>query len=89
MIDSPIIAAISEQTGQSHSVGIVVLQPLLTLQRVADGRLQSCGQLDYFFARVPPPIAAKNNDSAGVVNQFPRAGSDRNPTGAKQAPKGC
>src|SRR5579859_3819474 len=67
MVDRSISAAVSQQTRQSDSVGIVVLQPLLTSQRVADWRLQSCGQLDYFFACVSAPIAAKNCDSASLV----------------------
>src|SRR5437762_121483 len=68
MVDRSISAAISQQTRQSHSVGIIVLQPLLTPQRVADGSLQSCRQFDYLFARISAPIAAKNSDGASVVN---------------------
>src|SRR5580693_1322038 len=73
MIDRSISAAISEQARQSYSVGIVVLQPLLTSQRVSDGRLQSCGQRDHLVARVPAPVAAKNSNGASLVNHVREA----------------
>ena len=43
-----------------------MLQPLLTSQRVADGRHSIyCGcQLEYLFARVSAPIAAKNGEQS-------------------------
>src|SRR5579862_8514003 len=68
MVDRSISAAISQQTRQPYGIGVVVLQPLLTAQRVADRRLQSRGQFDYLLARVSAPIAAKNRDGAGLVN---------------------
>src|SRR5580658_2522951 len=77
MVDRSISAAISEQARQSYGEGIVVLQPLLTSQRVADGRLQSCRQLDYLFARVPAPIATKNSNGASLVNHVGEAAQVR------------
>src|SRR5579862_1396772 len=68
MVDRSISAAISQQTRQPYGIGVVVLQPLLTAQRVADRRLQSRGQSEYLHAPVYAPNAAKNRNGAALFN---------------------
>ena len=41
-------------------IGIVMFQPLLAAERIADRRLQSARQLDHLIAGIPAAIAAED-----------------------------
>ena len=61
-------SAVTEQTRHANRIGIVMFQPLLAAERIADRRLQFSRQLDHLIAGIPTPIAAEDRYRFRVVD---------------------
>src|ERR1700733_1587814 len=62
-------SAVSEQSGHTGGVRIIVLEPLLAAKGVADGSFQFFGESQDFVARVPEAYAPEDGNRLGIVDQ--------------------
>ncbi len=63
-------SAVTEQAGHANGIGIVMFQPLLAAERIADRRLQSARQLDHLIAGIPAAIAAEDRYRLRIVDHL-------------------
>src|SRR5713226_2384028 len=69
-VNGAIRSAIAEKAGHPNRIGIVILQPLLAAERIADRRPQFGRQLEDLVAGVPAAIAPKNRYRPRTVDHF-------------------
>ena len=70
LMNGVIGSAVTEQAGHADGVGIVMFQPLLAAERIADRRLQSVRQLEHLLAGIPAPIAAEDRHRLRIVDHL-------------------
>ncbi len=76
-IDRGVAAAVSEQAGHADCVGIVVLEPRLALEAVADRRLEPRGELAHLVLGLLAAVPAENSHRLCLVDQAGHGGQVR------------
>jgi hypothetical protein len=67
--ECPDSAALSQETGHAHGIGIVGLEDVLAAIRVGDGRVQQSGKLQHFAPRSATTVAAVDRDSLALRDE--------------------
>src|SRR5882757_1352840 len=62
-------SAVADETGHARGAGVVMLEPLLATEGVADGGFQFGGESQDFVSRVAAALAAEDGDGLCIVDQ--------------------
>jgi len=75
--DRAVAATVPEQAGHADRVGVVVLEPRLALEAVADRRLEPRGEFAHLVLRLRAAVPAENGHRPRLIDQVGQGGQVR------------